>query len=90
MIHLINDYYLNADNNCYTVGISKKNKDGKTYISNPKYYNTLDRAISSTAELVLRDKISSGYVDTLSSALAELQNIKSELGRTIDIVINKG
>lgn len=90
MIHLINDYYLNADNNCYTVGIPKKNKDGKIYISSPKYYNALDKAISSTAERVLRDKISSGDIDTLNSALAELQNIKSELGRTIDIAINKG
>lgn len=89
MIHLINDYYLNADNNCYTVGIPKENKDGKTYISSPKYYNALDKAISSTAERVLRDKISSGDIDTLSSALAELQNIKSELGRIIDIAINK-
>lgn len=89
MIHLINDYYLNADNNCYTVGVPKKNKDGKTYISSPKYYNALDKAISSTAERVLRDKISSGDIDTLNSALAELQNIKSELGRIIDIAINK-
>lgn len=89
MIHLINDYYLNADNNCYTVGIPKENKDGKTYISSPKYYNALGRAISSTAERVLRDKISSGDIDTLNSAIAELQNIKSELGRIIDIAINK-
>ena len=88
MIHLINDYYLNADNSCYIVGIPKKNKDGKTYISSPKYYNALDKAISSTAERVLRDKISSGDIDTLNSALVELQNIKSELRRTIDIVIN--
>ena len=90
MIHLINDYYLDADNNCYTVGIPKKNEYGKTFISKPKYYITLDRAISSTAELVLRDKISSGEIDTLNSALSELQNIKSELGRIINIAINKG
>lgn len=88
MIHLINDYYLDADSNCYTVGIPKKNKDGKICISKPKYYSTLDRAISSTAERVLRDKISSGDIDTLNSALAELQNIKNELSRTIDVVIN--
>ena len=31
MIHLINDYYLDADNNCYTVGIPKKNKDEKNF-----------------------------------------------------------
>ena len=34
MIHLINDYYLDADNNCYTVGIPKKNKDEKTSLVN--------------------------------------------------------
>lgn len=89
MIHLINDYYLDADNNCYTVGIPNKNKYKKTFISKPKYYSTLDRAISSTAERVLRDKIYSGEIDTLNSALSELQNIKSELGRIIDIAINK-
>lgn len=88
MIHLINDYYLDADSNRYTVGIPKKNKDGKTCISKPKYYSTLDRAISSTAERVLRDKISSGDIDTLNGALAELQNIKNELSRTINVVIN--
>ena len=90
MIHLINDYYLDADNNCYIVGIPKKNKDEKTCISKPKYYSTLDRAISSTAERVLRDKIYSGEIDTLNRALSELQNIKSELGRIINIAINKG
>ena len=90
MIHLINDYYLDADSNCYIVGIPKKNKDEKTCISKPKYYSTLDRAISSTAERVLRDKIYSGKIDTLNSALSELQNIKSELGRIINIAINKG
>lgn len=88
MIYLINDYYLDADSNCYTVGIPKKNKDGKTCISKPKYYSTLDRAISSTAERVLRDKIYSGDIDTLNGALAELQNIKNELSRTINVVIN--
>ena len=88
MIHLINDYYLDADNNCYTVGIPKKNKDEKTFISKPKYYSTLDRAISSTAERVLRDKISYGDIDTLNSALAELQNIKNELSRIINVAIN--
>lgn len=88
MIHLINDYYLDADSNCYTVGIPKKNKDGKTCISKPKYYSTLDRAISSTAERILRDKIYSGDIDTLNGALAELQNIKNELSRTINVVIN--
>lgn len=90
MIHLINDYYLDADSNCYIVGIPKKNKDEKTCISKPKYYSTLDRAISSTAERVLRDKIYSGKIDTLNSALSELQNIKSELGRIINIAINMG
>ena len=81
---------MDADNNCYIVGIPKKNKDEKTCISKPKYYSTLDRAISSTAERVLRDKIYSGEIDTLNSALSELQNIKSELGRIINIAINKG
>lgn len=34
MIHLINDYYLDADNNCYIVGIPKKNKDEKLALVN--------------------------------------------------------
>lgn len=89
MIHLINDYYLDADSNCYIVGVPKKNKDEKTFISKPKYYSTLDRAISSTAERVLRDKIYSGEIDTLNSALSELQNIKKELSRIISITINE-
>ena len=44
--------------------------------------------ISSTAERVLRDKIFSGDIDTLNSALTELQNIKNELSSTINIAIN--
>lgn len=68
----------------------RKIKTKKTFISKQKYYSTLDRAISSTAELVLRDKISSGEIDTLNSALSELQNINSELVRIINIAINKG
>ena len=34
--------------------------------------------------------IKSGEIDTLNSALSELQNIKSELVRIINIAINKG
>ncbi len=89
MIHLINNYYLNADNTCYTVGVPKKNRDGKIYLSSPKYYNALDKAITSTAERVLRDKIASGDITTLNNAVAELQNIKGELSRVISIKINE-
>ena len=54
MIHLINDYYLDADNNCYTVGIPKKNKDEKFYIeenmmSEPRRALLMLTAVSSKA-----------------------------------------
>lgn len=90
MIHLINDYYLSADKYGYTVGVPKKNKDGQMWMSSPRYYNALDKSVSSTAEQVLRDKIISGDITSLNGAVAELQNIKNELGRiVISVNINK-
>ena len=83
MIHLMNNYYMNADSNCGTVGTPQKKRGGQVWLSNAKYYTTLDRAVSATAELALRDKIASGDITTLNSAVVEFKNIKNELNAII-------
>lgn len=51
MIHLIDNYYLTADNNSYTVGTARKKPDSRVILVGTRYYLSLARAVSETAEM---------------------------------------
>ena len=86
MIHLINDYYMTADKNSYTVGIpggmsDRRRETGRNAVvmRQARYYTTLAQAVSCTAECALRDRIAAGQVSTLTAAVDELRRIKAEI-----------
>lgn len=78
MIHLIDNYYLTADNNSYTVGTARKKPDSRVILVGTRYFS-LARAVSETAEIALRDKIAAGEITTLQTAVEELRNIKGQI-----------
>lgn len=83
MIHLIDNYYLTADNNSYTVGTARKKPDSRVILVGTRYYLSLARAVSETAEIALRDKIAAGEITTLQAAVEELRNIKGQIQAAI-------
>ena len=85
MIHLIDNYYLTADNNSYTVGTARKKPDSRVILVGTRYYLSLARAVSETAEIALRDRIAAGEITTLQVAVEELRNIKGQIQAAIPI-----
>ena len=83
MIHLIDNYYLTADNNSYTVGTARKKPDSRGILVGTRYYLSLARAVSETAEIALRDRITAGEITTLQVAVEELRNIKGQIQAAI-------
>ena len=79
MIHLFGKYYMIADNNCYTVGEREETRSKRVLKARVRYYPTLARAVTETAEIALRDKIASGEIVTLKAAVEEFRSIKDEI-----------
>lgn len=86
MLHLLGDYYLNADRFGYTVGVLSANSErgGETrakpvILRQSRYYPALASAVASTAEIALRDAIAAGEVQTLQEAVQELRRIQDEI-----------
>lgn len=86
MIHLLRDFYINADRFGYTVGISSANNEREresraksVILRQSRYYPTLAVAVASTAEIALRDAIAAGEVQTLQEAAQELHRIRDEI-----------
>lgn len=82
MIHLIGNYYMTADKKpgCpYVVDIPRQTEDKRVIMRQARYYPTLVRAVTETAEIALRDKIASGEIVTLKAAVEEFRSIKDEI-----------
>lgn len=86
MIHLLRDFYINADRFGYTVGIlsannerERENRAKSIILRQSRYYTTLSVAVASTAEIALRDAIAAGDVQTLLEVVQELRCIRDEI-----------
>ena len=86
MIHLLRDFYINADRFGYTVGILSANneREGENraksiILRQSRYYTTLSVAVASTAEIALRDAVAAGEVQTLRKSVEELRRIRNEI-----------
>ena len=82
MIHLVRDYFLNIDKQsggCYTVGKAQSCVSERVLLSRTRYYTTLFVALTSTAEIALRNAIAAGEVQTLQEAVQELRCIRDEI-----------
>ncbi len=82
MIHLIDNYYMTADtkSGCSYVVFKARERSSKgAKWDKARYYPTLARAVSETAEIALRDKIAAGEITTLHDAVEELRRMKEEI-----------
>lgn len=86
MLHLLGDYYLNADRFGYTVGVLSANsaRGGEAHakpviLRQSRYYPTFASAVDSTAEIALRNAIAAGDVQTLQQTVQELRCIRDEI-----------
>lgn len=79
MIHLIGSYYMTAGKSAYTVGEVEESRTKRVFKPGARYYPTLARAVTETAEIALRDKIASGEIVTLKEAVEEFRSIKDEI-----------
>lgn len=62
---------------------SRKKPDSRVILVGTRYYLSLARAVSETAEIALRDRIAAGEITTLQVAVEELRNIKGQIQAAI-------
>lgn len=79
MIHLIGEYYLTADPNCYIIGKPAQRGANRIEMRQARYFTTLPAAVSAAVNLALRDKIQTERIQSLQEAVDEMQRLKAEL-----------
>ena len=88
MIHIVDDYYVGADEVCYTV-YQKKGaiREGKeTEVVKPvHYFNSFEKAVMDAVELYRRRKLS-GMDSELIEAVKALKTVNNELSHVLQAV----
>lgn len=79
MIKLIRDYYLAVNGSSYICGKAASSRAERLLRDSERYYTSLSHAVTSTAEIALRDAIAAGEVQTLQEAVQELRCIRDEI-----------
>lgn len=87
MIHVINDWYIDADPNCYIVGQlrKRKTKEGYTedYLSNTKFPTTVSHALEIVIDEIMRDKVAKGKIQDLVTYREELVKLSNKVLKKI-------
>ena len=87
MIHVINDWYIDADPNCYIVGQlrKRKTKEGDTvdYLSNTKFPTTVSHALEIVIDEIMRDKVAKGKIQDLVTYREELVKLSNKILKKI-------
>ena len=87
MIHVINDWYIDADPNCYIVGQLQKRKtkegDTKDYLSNTKFPTTVSHALEIVIDEIMRDKVAKGKIQDLVTYREELVKLSNKVLKKI-------
>lgn len=81
MIHLISNYYLTGDKECFIVGVKK---NGEERLRELHFYSSITEAIDSTANRIARDSIQTGEVQTFNGLCDKLRSIKEELTAAVE------
>lgn len=79
MLHLIGDYYLTADPNCYIIGKPTQRGANRIEMRQARYFTALPAAVSAAANLAVREGISSGEVTSLQDAVTQMQRVSDKL-----------
>lgn len=82
------DYGITSDNNCYTTGKLRKDKDSKEYLSNCKYFTLLSDALTDVYRRLQRECVGSKDM-TLKEALRELHSLHKEFAAKIEEVVKE-
>lgn len=87
MIHVINDWYIDADPNCYIVGQLRKRKtkkgDTEDYLSNTKFPTTVSHALKIVIDEIMRDKVAKGKIQDLVTYREELVKLSNKILKKI-------
>lgn len=81
MIHVIENYYVDVDENCYIVCVKKRtqrNGEEADVFKNLHYFNNFKSAVKDIAKLYRRDKLSEKDM-TLEDAIKALQTADNVL-----------
>lgn len=79
MIKLIRDYYLAVNGSSYICGKAASSRAERLLRGSERYYTSLSHAVTSTAEIALREVIAAGEVQTLQEVVEELRRIRDEI-----------
>ena len=79
MFHLIGEYYLTADPNCYIIGKPLERRGKGIGLKSAGYFTALPAAVGAAVNLALRDKIQTERIQSLQEAVDEMQRLKAEL-----------
>ena len=79
MFHLIGDFYLSADKYQFILAKPVQRGAGRVSMNGARYCVTLQEAVTTAANLALREGISSGEITSLQDAVTQMQRISYEL-----------
>lgn len=86
MIHVIDNYYFNADSNCYTAfeDTQKKDKDNNPIYKTLGYYQTSKDAVKGIAKCIHRKLASKDENIELAEYLKECEDVNIQLEMTLE------
>lgn len=85
MIHVTDKYAIRVDKFQYTSGLIVKNKKGKEYLTNCRYFSKLTNAFKDIAERKVKDTLSDSDM-SLKEAVETIDSIYSEFDKKMDEV----
>lgn len=87
MINLGHDLYINADSNQYILGTIKlgvdKHGNTVTNMVNPSYHTSMESALKSAVERLLRQGVSDGTIDNLKSYMEQQYKLQKEFAKLV-------
>lgn len=84
MVHIIEDYCMTADSNCYTVGKRKTLKDGKTILVNTSYYSSAIAAIQSALDRAIMDKVAQNKITEINELVSAYKEITADVSNKLN------
>lgn len=89
MIKYNDDYYIDADNNCYMIkqDTHKKDKEGNEIYKTLGYYGSLNGSLKALVRLLVRNNVKEKQYDNIESAVEMVQKCTMDVDRKIDICV---
>lgn len=85
MIHVTDKYAIRVDNFQYISGLIRKDKKGREYLTECRYFSKITNAFKDIAERTVKDTLS-GSDMSLKEAIETIDSIYSEFDKKMDEV----